>query len=131
VGGITGKLRCWTRTARISAPTLQLEAVWTATAWNARSTRGNSMVGHAWARVAHLWPHLFCRGPGDGTVAKIPYSDAPVPTFANSRAHAWPSLEYYGQVLVYFDVERRQPPYQPPAIPLIDTGSMVHRGTHR
>jgi hypothetical protein len=95
--------------------------------------RGSSMVcvlSNVYPCVSHT-SHVGVPLPGDGSVAKIPYSDAAVPTFANSRAFAWPSLEYYGQVLVYFDVERRQPPYQPPAIPLIDSGSMVHRGTHR
>ncbi len=61
-------------------------------------------------------------------MSHIPYSDA-IPEF--QRVHAWPSAEYYGQVIAYIDAERRQPPYQPPRIPDIDSGRMVYRGTHK
>ncbi len=65
---------------------------------------------------------------GDGTVNTIPYSDSK-PEFA--KAHAWPSMEYYGQIIAYVDVERRNAPYLPPVIPEIDSGAMVYRGTHK
>jgi hypothetical protein len=66
---------------------------------------------------------------GDGSVARVPYSDAK--TMPEVPADAWPCTEYYGQICAYIDVERRQPPYYPPAIPRIDSGKMVYRGTHR
>ena len=70
----------------------------------------------------------YLMSAGDGSIATIPYSEG-TPDFA--KAHAWPSMEYYGQVIAYIDVERRDPPYLPPAIPDIDSGAMVFRGVHK
>ena len=75
--------------------------------------------------LAHV---VCCARPGDGSIASNPYSDNK-PEFA--KANAWPSMEYYGQVIAYIDVERRDPPYLPPAIPDIDSGAMVFRGVHK
>jgi hypothetical protein len=76
---------------------------------------------------SHLWWCVYA-ATGDGSVNHIPYTEHK-PEF--QKAHAWPTIDYYGQICVYIDCEKRQPPYQPPRIPDIDDGSMVFRGRHR
>ncbi len=89
----------------------------------------NTAVQSSLSVVKRL-PHSVLVGAraGDGTVNTIPYSDNK-PEFA--KAGTWPSMEYYGQVLAYIDVERRPAPYTPPAIAGIDNGTMVYRGRHK
>ncbi len=40
------------------------------------------------------------------------------------------SVEYHGQVCIYFDVEGRQPPYELKRFEAIDSGAMVYHGSH-
>ena len=40
------------------------------------------------------------------------------------------SVEYHGQVCIYFDVEGRQPPYELKRFETIDSGAMVYHGSH-
>ena len=45
------------------------------------------------------------------------------PTPAKSiRTKVWPSLEMHSMILFYFDAEGRDPPYEPPVVPEIESG---------
>jgi len=58
--------------------------------------------------------HGWKFGP-DGVCNEIPYSPAPIPKAAKIRAY--PSVEWGGLVLMWFDEEENEPDYQPHALP--------------
>ncbi|MCA9636793.1 MAG: Rieske 2Fe-2S domain-containing protein [Myxococcales bacterium] len=76
----------------------------------------------------HRW-----RLAADGRVAHIPYSDR-VPH--RVRQETWPIRERYGQIFIYHrggghvSSADEAPPYEIPAIPEVDAGTMVYRGRH-
>lgn len=51
---------------------------------------------------------------GEGRCTQIPYAKR---TPKNARIHSWPVAEHSGLVLVYFDKEKREPPYEIPEVP--------------
>lgn len=69
----------------------------------------------------------------DGHVAEIPYLDKAPPRI---RQRVWPARERYGQIFIYHRGDHEAhgpdepPPYDLPVIEDIDSGRMVHRGTH-
>lgn len=57
----------------------------------------------------------------DGSCTHIPYPEcSSVPRQA--RTKVWPSLEMHSMILFYFDAEGRDPPYEPPVVPEIESG---------
>jgi len=69
----------------------------------------------------------------DGKVGLIPYSDK-LP--ARTRQETWPIRERYGQIFIYYRggghvaCSTDAPPYEIPAIPEVDDGRFVFRGSH-
>jgi cholesterol 7-desaturase len=74
--------------------------------------------------------HLWQLG-ADGRVAHVPYSDK----LPKARQRTWPTREQYGQIFIYHrggaqaDLDA-PPPYEMPAVPDIDDGTMVYRGRY-
>lgn len=65
----------------------------------------------------------------EGHVTKIPYlAEHKIPAAARTRSY--PVREYYGQVMMYFDAEGRDPPYELREFPEIDCGDFVYRGSY-
>ncbi|MCA9719703.1 MAG: Rieske 2Fe-2S domain-containing protein [Myxococcales bacterium] len=65
---------------------------------------------------------------GDGCLRSIPGLDK-VP---RARLRSYPVREHYGMLWMYHDVtgEVAEPPYEPPALPDIDDGTLRPRGTY-
>lgn len=86
---------------------------------------GGKVVGNCIQCPFHLWEF----DGRDGSCQKIPYCD-PVPSVAKTRS--WVTVEYHGYICFYYaasDEKRLNPPYQLKAIPGIESGAQVHRGT--
>lgn len=98
-----------------------------------RSVSGRAHVLDAWC--PHLGAHLGVGGKVDGEeivcpfhgwrfdgcsgkCTAIPYSPAPVPEMA--RLRRWHSMEYLGQLMVWYDAEGRAPLWYPPEEPRAD-----------
>jgi len=68
----------------------------------------------------------------DGRVAHVPYADK----LPGIRQRTWPTRELYGQIFIYYRGNAEAlalgepPPYEIPAIPEIDDGRFVYRGSH-
>lgn len=82
---------------------------------------GGRVVGDCLQCPFHQWEISGM----DGSVANIPYDDK-IPSKAKGRV--WPSREFLNMILVYFDAEGREPPYEPVPIPEVSSGLYVASG---
>lgn len=85
---------------------------------------GGKVVGNCLECPFHKWTFA-----GDGACNHIPYQPK-VPSSAKTKAY--PVLEYFGHILVWFKCGGNsideKPDYMPPIPKGMDSGSMVHRG---
>ena len=61
-----------------------------------------------------------------GECSKIPYSSSKIP--AQAKVKVWPSLEFNGFILVWYDAEGREPSWFPEEMTIINTRGMKYRG---
>jgi cholesterol 7-dehydrogenase len=89
----------------------------------ANLTVGGKVVGNCIQCPFHLWEF-----DTNGQCTKIPYYEkAEVPK--QIRTTAYPSMEYYGSILIYNDSQNRLPTYDPPVIPNFSSNFM-YRGRY-
>ena len=75
---------------------------------------GGTVEGERIVCPWHGW-----RWNGDGTNAEIPYSK--IGCKQNVRIKTYPSVEWYGFILVWHERHRRAPYWQPPVLPELET----------
>jgi len=85
---------------------------------------GGKVVGENLVCPFHHWEF-----DGEGKCAHIPYEDK-VPSGADGTTYC--TREWAGQIVIWFDAEKRQPLYEPPIVPELQEGAgYVWRGTYQ
>lgn len=85
---------------------------------------GGTVKGDCLQCPFHLWEFN-----GEGKVHHIPYYDGKTP---NARVKVWNSEERYGIIMVWFDVENREPLWKVPELyPSAIAEDIIYHGLHR
>lgn len=84
---------------------------------------GGKVVGDCIQCPFHLWEY-----DTDGKCQKIPYQ-ANVPE--KLAQPTYPSMEYYGLILVWYDIKKNAPTFTPPVIAALDGNDYVLSGSYK